>query len=111
MFSSKLKFLVYPKLTVDVKGDDDYVKSKNGKVHLLLLPETHSISYQSLQPGSTINYTSLLRDDQAESIGAGVPTYLKTLQTVGYIQKYGEEKNERREDYKQAGFFVVYKSN
>ena len=62
---------------VDVKGDDDYVRSKNGKVHLLLLPETHSISYQSLQPGSTVNYASLLRGDQAESIGAGVPTYLK----------------------------------
>ena len=52
-----------------------------------------------------MNYTSLLRNDQAESIGAGVPTYLKTLLTVGYIQKYGEDKNERREDYKQVLVF------
>ena len=52
-----------------------------------------------------MNYTSLLRNDQAESIGAGVPTYLKTLLTVGYIQKYGEGKNERREDYKQVLVF------
>ena len=74
---------------------------------MLLLPETHKITYKELAPGSTMSYSSLLNDDQAEVIGAGVPTYLKTLSTVGYIQKYGEEKNERREEFKQVVFLLT----